>query len=72
MMAACLRTGGSLADGLRRRRNESGNKVTEATDQAPEQKQLMDRVLFKLKPFLADLIDEDELDARLIERLSGP
>ncbi|MEF3311951.1 hypothetical protein PV433_23980 [Paenibacillus sp. GYB004] len=46
MMAACLRTGGSLADGLCRRRNESGNKVTEATDQAPEQKQLMDLVFY--------------------------
>ncbi|MBD2866680.1 hypothetical protein [Paenibacillus oceani] len=46
MMAACRRTGGSLADGLRRRQNESGNKAGEATDQAPEQTQPMDLVFY--------------------------
>ncbi|TNJ60297.1 hypothetical protein FE784_36130 [Paenibacillus hemerocallicola] len=50
-MAACRRTGGSLADGsladgLRRRQNESGNKADEATGQAPEQKQPMDLVFY--------------------------
>lgn len=32
----------------------------------------LEPIAAELKAFLADLIDEDELDARLIERLSDP